>query len=439
MMTQACELSPMGSRYQVVRMLGQGCYSDVWEAIDRKAISRVALKVIRVQTQPSASLTAFRERFLKEARCLQRIKHPGVVEIFDYGVREDGAPYLVMELLEGETLADFLRKKQRLPLRTVLEIARQIASTLETLHSNEIIHRDLTPSNLMVLPHPDVEQQVRVKLLDFGLARLGSREAVARTDPSGTLSCGAPERCDVETSVRLSDRSDQFALASLVFEMLSGRPSSNSDRWFDPALMESVTDGPPPWDSLPPPEAKTLAWLLNRMLSSNPRVCPRAHETEVMPGRLRDHPLLCVGSVAWEEVADGNLRASQEAARNASCPRLLSAEAPLPQDEAAPAPLADSCDSIEEFISRALDNDLTPDQQERLRVHVASCSACAATAKRMTAAVQRLRKFGRVLRPPPFLSARIVERLERASLIIPEKRAGSRPDTRRRSDRTRLH
>src|SRR5436305_6065531 len=150
--------------YEILTHIGAGGMGEVWRARDRRIGRDVAVKVLP-QTFPAGDAQVL--RFEQEARAAGALNHPGLVTIFDVGTAE-GSPYIVMELLEGETLRDVLGDAvpKPLPVRKAIDYAIQIASALATAHEKGITHRDLKPENVFVTSYG------RVKILDFGLANL---------------------------------------------------------------------------------------------------------------------------------------------------------------------------------------------------------------------------------------------------------------------------
>ena len=199
--------------YRVEAKLGAGGMGEVYRAVDTRLGRTVAIKVVRAEM---ANFTEFRERFEREARATSALNHPHICTLHDIG-EQDGAPYLVMEYVEGETLAARLRQGP-LPLDVLLRYGVQTASALAWAHARGIIHRDLKPANLMVTP-------CGVKVLDFGLAKF----ALGVADPSpgasipnlviGTPAYMSPEQSRGET---LDGRSDIFALGCVLYQAATG-------------------------------------------------------------------------------------------------------------------------------------------------------------------------------------------------------------------------
>jgi serine/threonine protein kinase/Tfp pilus assembly protein PilF len=227
--------------YRIVRKLGEGGMGVVYAAEDERLHRAVAIKTMRDSTDSST-----RERLFREARAAASLNHPNICQLFDIG-EESGTPFLVMELLEGKSLAERLRDGP-LSLPEALQFALAILTALDALHARGFIHRDLKPSNVFITPHG-------VKLLDFGLARetlppLTSDATTMRPGESpapltlsgmivGTPRYMAPEQI---TGAAVDARTDIFAVGSLLFEMASGKPpfdESNAMKLYHAVVYEN--------------------------------------------------------------------------------------------------------------------------------------------------------------------------------------------------------
>jgi serine/threonine protein kinase len=202
--------------YRVVQPLGEGGMGTVYR-VDHIALGRsYALKVLRsrvFEKDPTAG-----QRFLREARAAARVRHPNIGDVFDFGHLADGRPYFVMELLEGESLADRVSREALQPA-DVVTIARQLASALATVHDHGVVHADVTPSNALIIS----DEPLAVKLIDFGLAAIAG-EAFAEAESDfvlGTPSYISPEQL---RGLPATDRSDQYGLGAVLFELIAGRP-----------------------------------------------------------------------------------------------------------------------------------------------------------------------------------------------------------------------
>lgn len=214
--TEPTQIGP----YRIVRRIGEGGMGVVYEAINEQIERRVAIKCLNGDyTSDAEAMT----RFFNEARAANRINHPGIVQVSDSGSTEAGRPFIVMELLEGQTLADRIQAGRGLALRQILPLGWQIADALAAAHEKQIVHRDLKPENVMLIPDPVAPGRERVKLLDFGIAKL-ARSSAARTSASvimGTPRYMAPEQCRGAGAV--DDRADVYSLGVMLFELVAGR------------------------------------------------------------------------------------------------------------------------------------------------------------------------------------------------------------------------
>ena len=209
-------------QYRVTGTIGRGGMGVVHAAEHALLGRRAAIKVLRSELSRNQDAV---KRFFNEARAAAAIRHPGIVEVYDFGWTPDGAAFLVMEHLEGESLT---RRSARARFRwpAVLAIARQIAGALSAAHAMGIVHRDLKPDNVFLVPDPDVPGGERIKLLDFGIAKL---EVASSTLPSvtrtgmviGTPTYMSPEQC---RGVAVDHRADLYALGCVIYELCCGRP-----------------------------------------------------------------------------------------------------------------------------------------------------------------------------------------------------------------------
>ncbi len=209
--------------YQVIRKLGEGGMGAVFEAMNPAIERRVALKVLHAQY---ASDPSYAERFFNEARAVNRVDHPGLVQISDHGRTEDGTAYLVMELLKGETLDKRIQKQgAALSPGEVARLGFQIADSLAAAHQKGIVHRDLKPENVMIVSDPHVAFGERTKLLDFGIAKLlegaGGRVNTKTGTSIGTPYYMSPEQWDEAKGVNA--KADVYSLGIMLYEMLTGQ------------------------------------------------------------------------------------------------------------------------------------------------------------------------------------------------------------------------
>ena len=199
------------NRYRVENVLGGGGMAVVYLAHDEELDRPVAIKVL---ADNLAADEAFRKRFLREARLAARLAHPNIVRIYDSG-EADGRPYIVMEHVEGETLADLLARRGKLPPDEVIELAQQVCSGLEHAHQEGLVHRDIKPENLLL------RQDGTVKIVDFGIAR--SSHGTQLTEAGsvlGTAAYLAPEQASGE---EVTPAADVYALGVVLYQLMAGR------------------------------------------------------------------------------------------------------------------------------------------------------------------------------------------------------------------------
>jgi WD40 repeat protein len=267
--------------YRLRRLLGAGGMALVFEAEDGTLGRTVALKVMR----PSQSADSQgRERFLREARATAALRHDHVVTIFQAGEEKD-VPYIAMELLSGESLADRLERPERLTGGEVIRLARQIAEGLEAAHAAGIVHRDVKPSIIWL----DAAHGGRVKLLDFGLARPETGE-LRLTRPGlllGTPSYMAPEQARDEP---VDHRADLFSLGCVLYEMGTGRSPFRGTNTFA-TLTALAVDTPDPMTRHNPEVPAALSRLVQQLLAKDPAQRPQTAR-EVVETLQRIEPTL---------------------------------------------------------------------------------------------------------------------------------------------------
>ncbi|HEY7725939.1 MAG TPA: serine/threonine-protein kinase, partial [Anaeromyxobacteraceae bacterium] len=241
-------------RFSIVRELGRGGFGAVYEAHDQILERRVALKTLRPGRSRDEGAT---EELRREARAAARLSHPGIVTLYEACTCHLG-PFLVMELLRGETLAERLLRGPLDP-REAVEIALQAARALAHIHTQGLVHRDLKPGNLFL------GDDARVRLLDLGLAHLLGRGSV----PGGTPGYVAPEQWRGEA---VDGRADVFSLGAVLFEMLTGR------RPFEDRDERSATPPPAPvLDGVAPRRLRALvSSCLHREPAARPAAAPAA-------------------------------------------------------------------------------------------------------------------------------------------------------------------
>jgi serine/threonine-protein kinase len=218
-------------RYQILRSVGRGGMGMVYAAYDTEFDGNVAIKTLSPE---SAEKPRNLERFKHEAQAARRIDHPNVVKVFDRGVI-DGIPYITMELLEGETLADRIRRGP-LSVRETADVLLPVCDAIARAHRLRVIHRDLKPSNIVLVMEGGASVP---KVLDFGVARTGDSKLTRAGALLGTPHYLSPEQAI--DSAAVDERTDQYALGVIAYTCLTGRtPHQGADR---AAVFESVIRG----------------------------------------------------------------------------------------------------------------------------------------------------------------------------------------------------
>jgi hypothetical protein len=255
--------------YRSIALLGEGGMGAVYLAEHPGIGRRVAVKVLHKNYTRDEHLLA---RFLNEARAANAIRHPNIIEILDSGMMADGTPFLVMELLEGESLGTRLRQSGALPIATAVDFAYQTASALGAAHAKGIVHRDLKPDNLFIVPDPHDAHRERIKVLDFGIAKLqqGSVADSVKTRTGtlmGTPIYMSPEQCRGTRAV--DHRSDIYSMGVIFYEMMIGQPPFVSEGFGDLVNMH-LNVLPASARSKRPEIPVAVDALVMKMLAKNP-------------------------------------------------------------------------------------------------------------------------------------------------------------------------
>jgi hypothetical protein len=252
--------------FRIVSRLGRGGMGEVWLAEQQSIGTKVAIKLLqRVISEDTDQV----RRFFNEARAVSQIRHAGIVKIFDVGFH-DGQAYLVMEHLEGETLGRRIRRLGRLRVGRLADVGRQIASVLDATHAAGITHRDLKPDNIFLVPDHELASRERVKVLDFGIAKLTGTIASGSPRTQGTLGTPgymAPEQWG--DAAKVDWRADAYSLGCVAFEMACGRPPFLATSYAE-ACAKHLHEAPPGARSLVPALPGELDQLLERLLAKAP-------------------------------------------------------------------------------------------------------------------------------------------------------------------------
>jgi serine/threonine protein kinase len=293
----------IAEKFRLTREIGQGGMGAVWAAVHQTLGREVAVKFLHPQAEHSASLT---ERFVSEARMVASIKHRFVVDVFDFGVTDDGLYYMVLELLQGTSLAERMDRGPALPLPVAVQLIADCLRGLQVVHEAGIVHRDLKPDNIFVIEDAD---GAFPKLIDFGISK--------RTEPTGALTpigmlgakksrltqpgmvVGTPYYMSPEQLRGRNDldrRSDVYSVGVILYELLTGRLPFAQDNIGD--LMVAITvQGAPRLTRIRPELGEQLAAIVARALAPEPKD-RYASALELRDALLASLPGLPAGAVS---------------------------------------------------------------------------------------------------------------------------------------------
>lgn len=277
----------LADRYELRGLLGSGGMARVMEGYDRVLARRVAVKLLR---EDIGGGQALRERMLREARTAASFHHPNAVAVFDTG-QEGRTPYIVMELIEGGTLADELAEHGALEARRAIAIAEQVLSALAAAHRRGLVHRDVKPANIMLPRETETDgyggergvTPVGVKLTDFGIAK-GVEDVAGLTVDGQVL--GTPKYLSPEqvAGKPATARSDVYAMGVVLYEMLAGEAPFTSDNPFAVAIAHQE-DAPPPLGKRVRGLDRGLVAVVHRALEKDPE--RRFADADAMRSALR--------------------------------------------------------------------------------------------------------------------------------------------------------
>src|SRR3954453_20205113 len=266
----------IGDRYRLEERIGAGAMGAVWRATDELLNRTVAVKELLAAAVPArgGALEESRQRILREGRIGARLQHPHVISMFDVVVHED-SPWLVMEYLPSQSLAQKLTAEGALPPLEVADIGRQVADGLAAAHKAGVVHRDIKPGNVLL------GDDGRVKLTDFGVSRAVDDVQLTRTGLiAGTPAFLAPE---VARGQDPTAKSDVFALGATLYAAVEGRPPFGLDDNAYALLHKVATSTPEP-----PQQAGPLTSLIMRLLADDPAERPTASEAREILGAIAE-------------------------------------------------------------------------------------------------------------------------------------------------------
>ena len=289
--------------WRIERRIGQGGMGTVYAAVHEVIGKRAAIKVVRAELCRTP-LTA--ERFVQEARVVNQIGHPNIVDIFHIGRLDDGRPYLVMELLRGRTVADRLAEGRMSP-REAIDVLLQIVAGVMAAHDQGVLHRDLKPDNIFLADGSG--GRTIVKIVDWGIAKLTDAMPVSAVGltTSGVL-LGTPQYVSPEQARgrKLDARSDIYSLGAIAYEMFLESPPFVADNVADVVSMHLRETPPPPsevWPDVPP----SLERLLIAMLAKEPDERPSLTEIALTLELVRDDLESRTSPVTRRRLASGSM------------------------------------------------------------------------------------------------------------------------------------
>ncbi len=259
-------LGEIVGNYEVTKKIGAGGMGAVYLAEHTLIGRQAAIKVLLPELSHKQEIV---NRFFNEAKSATAIKHPGIVEIYDFGYAEDGSAYIVMEFLDGESLDARIRKLVRLPALAAVDITRQVASGLSAAHEKSIIHRDLKPDNIFLVPDP-VSRGERTKILDFGIAKLVAEGPASMTRTGtilGTPAYMSPEQC--RGAGHVDHRADLYSQGCILYQMLCGSLPFEGEGAGE-ILAAHIHVQPRPVSEIEPSVAPELNALVMRLLAKQP-------------------------------------------------------------------------------------------------------------------------------------------------------------------------
>ncbi|MDC0741936.1 serine/threonine-protein kinase [Polyangium mundeleinium] len=281
------ELQPghlVAGRFRVVRFLGEGAVSAVYEAVDDVRGHRVAVKLLHRELSQNTEIV---QRFEREAEAASRIGSEHIVLVYGAGASPEGR-FIVLEYLDGGTLADLLRKRRPLPAEEAVSLVVQLLAGLSKAHALGIVHRDLKPANLFLVPGPQGGEFL--KILDFGASKLtNAGQALTRTGAMvGTPMYMSPEQ--IRSSDKVDPRSDVYAAGVILYESVTGKVPFDVRNAIELAFRVVSQDPPPPETHLPSLDPE-LSAVIRRAMSRDPdaRFQTAAEMHEALGGWLQKH------------------------------------------------------------------------------------------------------------------------------------------------------
>jgi serine/threonine-protein kinase len=247
-------------RYEIKEMIGEGAMAKVYRAYDPEINRSVAFKVLK---EDHCVDEEYLSRFLREAKAAGALSHSGIVTVFDVG-KLDKSPYIMMELLEGCDLGEVLKNNKKLPLKQTLIIALQLAKSLDYAHKSGIVHRDIKPDNIIVMPDGE-----SIKVADFGIARMSESEEAQKTQIGSVL--GTPRYMSPEQALgeSVDGRSDLFSVGTIMYEMLSGNKAFDASNMAT-LMIQIAQKQPEPLKKVCPDVPAGVRQIIQKLLQKSP-------------------------------------------------------------------------------------------------------------------------------------------------------------------------
>jgi hypothetical protein len=324
--------------YRILRKIGEGGMGAVYVAEHVLIGRQAAIKVLLREMSHRQDLVT---RFFNEARAATAVKHPGIVEIYDFGYHSDGSAYIVMEYLEGESLSARLARSGTIAEVRAAALCRQVASALAAAHAKGIVHRDLKPDNIYIVRDPDIADGERIKILDFGIAKLATADlpglSVTRTGTVlGTPPYMSPEACKGAGGV--DHRADLYALGCILFEMVCGRCPFVAEGGGE--IMAQHIYAPVPLPSSLGPVTPPLEQVILRALAKDPSQRFQSADDMSAALQLATSPAMLRPAGAPERLVAWHPVSAHEMTRVPVAPVAAPTQQVTPIPQATPAPQA---------------------------------------------------------------------------------------------------
>jgi serine/threonine-protein kinase len=299
--------------YKLVKQLGAGGMGVVYAAEHELMGKKAAVKLLLPELSANQEIV---QRFFNEAKAATKIQHPGIVDVYDFGYHASGHAYIVMEFLQGESLTDLLKKG--LQFGRVVDISWQLASALGAAHKRGIVHRDVKPDNVFVVPDPATPTGDRVKVLDFGIAKLSAEDNVSMKTRTGTVMGTpvymSPEQC--RGSGEIDHRSDIYAMGCIMYEMACGQPPFVRNG-FGELITAHIIEEPELISSINPSVPASFEAIVMKTLEKDPAArYQHMSEVEAELGSINPEAALNVTKVPSVQRAGGTGRSKLRSNRS---------------------------------------------------------------------------------------------------------------------------